>query len=230
LSADLGLLFLSVHSELKPRTPPPDISAEFFPYAGLTHTVRFRNNRLLIRISDVLWDAPEAILRSLAVLLLSRIFRQKADPFHLGRYRFYTLTDDIRERAREARRIRGRKPVHAVEHGHFHDLGTSFDRVNQEYFSARLEKPSLSWSRRRSRHILGRYDASHNTITISRVLDREAVPHWVVDYVMYHELLHARHQNRVEKHRLLSHTREFRLEESLFREYDRAKQWLRDHI
>jgi hypothetical protein len=227
---DLDSVFLSAHSELRPRTPAPIISAEFYPFAGLNHTARYRDNRLLIRVSDVLQDAPGWVLHSLAIILLSRVYRRKADPLHLGRYRLFTLSSHIQLRAREARRTRGRQPMRGVTQGCHHNLDASFDRMNAEYFSACLERPALSWSRRKSRYTLGRYDSSHHAIYISRVLDQSHVPEFVVDYVMYHEMLHARHHTRLQRDRLIAHTREFREEESLFRDLDRARLWLRAHI
>ena len=52
-------IFQKAHLLLKPRTPLPEMRVEFFPFAGLTHTARLRENRLLIRVSDLLADAPE---------------------------------------------------------------------------------------------------------------------------------------------------------------------------
>jgi hypothetical protein len=140
------------------------------------------------------------------------------------------LTPDIQARAREARRTRGRRPRMRVARGDFHDLEASFERISAVYFSSSIERIPLSWSRQRSRYTLGRYDASHHVVYISRILDQAGVPDYVLDYVMYHELLHARHHTQVKKNRLITHTREFRQEESRFRDYTRAREWLRRHI
>ena len=40
--------------------------------------------------------------------------------------------------------------------------------------------------------MLGHYDPSHNAIVLSRLLDRPAVAHLAVEYVMFHEMLHLR--------------------------------------
>ncbi len=52
------------------------MQVEFFPFAGLTHTARLRENRLLIRVSDLLADAPESVLQSLSLILLAKIYRR----------------------------------------------------------------------------------------------------------------------------------------------------------
>ena len=44
--------------------------------------------------------------------------------------------------------------------------------------------------------MLGHYDPSHNAIVISRILDAAAVPRLVVEYVMFHEMLHLRIPDR----------------------------------
>lgn len=227
---DLDPVFLAAHKELKPRTPAPEISAEFFPFAGLNHTARYRQNRLLVRVSDLLQDAPPQILHSLALILLARVYRKRVDPSHHDRYRLFTLSAEIQERARAARCERGRIPRPAEPQGKHYDLEFCFDRLNREYFGGSLERPRLSWSVRRSRYTLGRYDATHHAICISRIFDSSAVPEYVLEYVMYHEMLHIKHRSRLEKSRMIAHTGEFRREERGFRFFGQAKDWLKARV
>src|SRR5688572_25632339 len=144
-------IFQRAHLQLKPRTPLPEIQVEFFPFAGLTHTARLRDGRLLIRVSDLLSDAPEHVLGALALILLAKVYRRQVDASHHALYRAFILESDIQQRARAARTLRGRGPGPAVPKGRWQDLVTSFDRVNREYFEDKLERPRLAWSRTRSR-------------------------------------------------------------------------------
>ncbi len=63
-------------------------------------------------------------------------------------------------------------------------------------------------------------------IVINRQLDRETVPHFVVEYVMYHEMLHVKHPMRFERCRRKSHSPEFRREEKKYADYGRAMKFL----
>lgn len=53
------------------------------------------------------------------------------------------------------------------------------------------------------------------------------MPHYVVAYVLYHEMLHQKHPIRVARCRLQSHSRQFREEEKRFGDYDRALSFLK---
>jgi len=200
---------------------------EFFPFAGLTHTARLRENRLLIRVSDLLADAPEEVLRSLALILLAKIYRRRIDANHHALYRAFILNSEMQKRARTARTTRGRGPRPAIAKGRWQDLNRNFDRVNAEYFEGKLERPRLAWSATRSRRILGRYDATHHTVFISLFFDSAVVPDFVLDYILYHELLHIRHPSRARDCRSINHTPEFRADERKFKSYKNATEWIR---
>jgi predicted metal-dependent hydrolase len=224
---DLQLIFATAHRELRPRTPLPEIKIEFFPFAGLNHTVRLHENRLMIRLSDIFTDAPHDVYRSLALILLAKLYRKTVDNTHHRTYRTFILTDDIQERARVARTQRCRQARARGARGKHVDLELLFDRLNEEYFGRSLDKPRLSWSVKRSRRVLGRYDATHNMIFISRLFDAPGIPSCVVAYVLFHEMLHIKYRSRVRDSRLMVHTPEFKAEEKKFREFEDAKRWLK---
>jgi hypothetical protein len=223
----LEVIFRTAHLQLKPRTPVPEMRAEFFPFAGLTHTARFRQDLLLIRVSDLLEDAPQQVLQALALILLAKLYRRSVGEEHHTTYRGFILRSEMQERARVARTARGRRPRPAVPQGRWQNLAANFDRLNALYFGGRLDRPRLAWSESRSRRILGRYDATHNTIFISLLFDSPRIPDFVLDYVLYHEMLHVRHPSRASNCRLISHTPEFRAEERRFKDYQKATEWIR---
>jgi len=220
-------IFRAAHLQLKPRTPIPEMTVEYFPFAGLTHTARFRDKRLMIRVSDLFNDAPPQVLQALALILLAKVYRRKLEGSHHETYRGFILGSAMQERARTARVTRGRGPRRAVPEGRWQNLQLNFDRVNAAYFDGKLERPRLAWSSTRSRRILGRYDATHHTIVISLVFDSPRIPDFVLDYVVYHETLHIQHPSRARNCRLVTHTPEFRVEERRFKDYERATAWLR---
>jgi hypothetical protein len=91
-------------------------------------------------------------------------------------------------------------------------LEESFDRVNSKYFAGMMERPSLRWGSN-SFSKLGSYEYGSNTITISLVLQDEAL---LLDYVMYHEMLHKKHKFHTTSGRSYHHTKLFREKERAF--------------
>ena len=227
-SFDLEPIFRAAHADLKPRTPVPPIRVELFPFAGLNHTVRFHEGRLLVRVSDLFNDAPQDVMRSLALILLAKLYRKKVNQAHHESYRTFILRSDVQDRARLARTARGRGPRQTAALGRCVDLDACFDCLNEEYFGGAIDKPRLSWSTKRSRHTLGRYDATHHIIFISRLFDSRTIPPYVLDYIMFHEMLHVKHRSRVHDSRVLVHTPEFKSDERKFAGYRLAKLWLKD--
>src|SRR5215475_10403577 len=128
---DLEAIFEKAHLELRPRTAVPAIRIEFFPFAGLNHTARLHENRLIIRVSDVFTDAPKEIYRSLALILLAKLYRKKIDPSYHQTYRTFVLSDEIQERARIVRNGRCRVARIRGSQGRFVDLNEIFDRLNE---------------------------------------------------------------------------------------------------
>src|SRR5262249_9473773 len=142
-------------------------------------------------------------------------------------YRSFILEDDIQARARVARNGRCRQTRVRGSQGWYLELGAMFDRLNRQYFAGAIPKPRLSWSAKRTRCILGRFDATQNTILISRVFDSPDIPVYVCEYVLYHEMLHVKHQSQIHDARLVVHTPEFRAEEKRFLRFHDAKLWLK---
>ena len=224
---DLESIFKRAHRELRPRTPIPEIKIEFFPFTGLNHTARLHENRLIIRVSDIFTDAPAEIYHSLALILLAKLYRKKIDHSYHRTYRTFILSDRIQERARTVRNDRCRLTRTRGSQGRYVDLNEIFNRLYERYFSNGLPKPRLSWSAKSTRYVLGRFDMISNTIFISRFFDSADVPLAVTEYVMFHEMLHVKHQSEVRDSRLIVHTSEFRTEEKRFAHYEEAKLWLK---
>ena len=220
-------IFATAHRQLRPRSPVPEITIEFFPFAGVNHTARLSDNRLRIRVSDIFTDAPQAVYQSLALILLSKLYRKKIDSAHHRAYRSFILDDHIQARAHAARTGRGRQTRVRGGQGRYIDLDVMFNILNERYFAGTIPKPRLSWSAKRTRYVLGRFDVIHNTIFISRIFDSLDIPVYVCEYVLYHEMLHVKHHSEIRDSRVVVHTHEFRAEEKRFLQYDEAKRWLK---
>jgi len=99
--------------------------------------------------------------------------------------------------------------------------------LNSRFFHGLLARPRMSWSRGRTRRILGHYDPAHNAIVISRVFDHPSVPRYAVEYIVYHEMLHLKHPIKLRGSRRCVHSAEFQVEERLFPEFAAAEQFLK---
>ena len=58
---------------------PPELKIEFFAFANVNNTIRLREGRLLVRLSDLLEGAPEAVVRAIAHILLAKMYRKPID-------------------------------------------------------------------------------------------------------------------------------------------------------
>ncbi len=224
----LGKLFTDAFRQLGRKTSVPEIEVRFYPYANVHHTIRLRNGRIYVRISDIFKNAPLDVHRALAVILVAKLLSKQTPEVHERVYRDFAYTPEILRASDIARRRRGRKIISSAK-GRVYDLNKMFARLNRRHFDNSIEKPTLTWSQRRTRRILGHHDAVHDTIVISKTLDARDVPEWFVEYILYHEMLHIKHPARIISGRRYYHTNAFRADEQRFPHYEAAQDWL-DHI
>ncbi len=214
--------FLAVFRELKPRTPLPPMEIAFYPFAHLNHTIRLRQGRVLVRLSDLLQSAPEPVMEALAQILLRKLYRHPIPEVYNARYRRFIGQRAIVAKVQLIRQIRGRKPQ-AVARGRHFDLEALFEDLNQRFFQGWMARPNLGWAAAVARRNLGHYDPAHNTILISRVFDTAALPRFVLEYVLYHEMLHLRFPVTQRGSRRCVHSAEFRREERRFPRWAEAE-------
>ena len=223
-----GLLeiFQDTYQELRPGSSTPDLKIEFFAFANINNTIRLRNGKLLVRLSDLLEGAPDGVLRAIAHILLAKMYRQPIDRGQAARYRKYVASHDIVRKAHLVRQMRGRKLLRPAR-GHFYDLDAIFEKLNLRFFHGLMARPRMSWSQSKTRRILGHYDPAHNAIIISRIFDHFAMPPFVVEYIVYHEMLHLKHPVKLRGSRRCVHSAEFQAEEKLFPHMAEANTFLK---
>src|SRR6516164_4791369 len=108
------------------------------------------------------------------------------------------------------------RPASLRATGRHFDLTLMFDALNAQFFAGRLPKPYLGRSTCNFRRQFGSYDPGPNQILLNKRMDRPEIPQYVVEYVLYHEMLHVKHPTRKSGCTLVSHSAEFRAEEKLF--------------
>jgi predicted metal-dependent hydrolase len=219
-------IFAAEFRRLRPRAGMPEFSVRYYPFTGINTTIRLRNDKALVRLSDMLEGAPETVTRAIAHILLAKLYRKLIEPAQADRYRRYIASEGVARRAEQVRRSRGRKNVLSSK-GRYYDLEEVFDDLNRRFFQGLMGRPVLSWSAHSARRMLGHYDAAHNTIVVSRVFDRAETPRCAIEYLVFHEMLHLRHPVKVRGGRRCVHSREFQREERTFPELKQAKEFLK---
>ncbi|MGM5488043.1 MAG: SprT-like domain-containing protein [Nanobdellota archaeon] len=146
------------------------------------------------------WEAVDPEIRTgLYQELLAKLFKLKTDTRLMQLYRIFVHHMHI-----AADRIDSDP-----------SLVESFQRVTEKYGFA-VDMPNLVFGKK-SKRTLGSYNFHSDTLTISSLLSE--APEQLLDYVMYHEVLHKvlkfDHRKRNARH----HTAEFRRLESQFEDH-----------
>lgn len=209
--------------------PMPEIEVCFYPYIGINHTIRVRNGKIFVRIAEICREMPFEGQKALAYILIAKILRKKVSAKARKVYSAFIKTQEIREQATENKRTRGRKIITSAK-GEVYDLDEIFDDINEIYFRDAIPKPVLSWSSGQTFRILGHHDSTHQAIIISKSLDDRKVPPFVVEYVVYHEMLHIFHPVEIKNGRRVIHSPEFKRNEQKFQYFEEAEKWIERNV
>jgi len=207
---------------------PHPVDVVFTDNASTMISFKQRLGRLEMRLHRMFRHADDALLGSLARFVASRDRRASRV---LDRF-----IAEHRGEIRAAKR-RSRKPGRTA--GEHHDLQAVIDSVGGEYFGGQVDA-RISWGRRTSKRksrrgrtrsrALATYSYDTRTIRVSPVLDSPDVPRYVLEWIVYHELLH--HVLPVERTsgRSRYHTSRFKALERAFKRYDEAKTWEEENL
>jgi hypothetical protein len=184
-----------------------------------------RSGQIFVRISDLLYEAPATRHEALASILMAKLFKRRVPKQATETYQTFVRQPQTMQKTQDQRRTRGRKIV-TTARGQVYDLNEIFAELNQVYFQNKLSKPTLTWSHRKTFRVFGHHDALHQTIVISRTLDDRRVPRLVIEFVLYHELLHIVHPVKNIDGRRQIHSRVFKRDEQKFSRFEEAENWL----
>lgn len=187
--------------------------AELFPGKEFRHTDvlnysgRFRGfnaNARLNRFTNVLtfnlsknWrGVDEQIKIGLLQNLMLRLFKKKGKTVNMDLYHNFIRNVHI-----------------AVPKTKSHPLlEQSFTRINRLFFAGMIDRPNLV-AGKDSKRSLGNYDYGTDTITISSLLLNHVD---LLDYVMYHEILHKKNKFKSKNGRTFHHTNRFKQQEKAY--------------
>ena len=114
-----------------------EINVEYYSYIGINHTIRLRNHKIFVRISDIFVDAPAEVHNALALILVSKILRRKIPASANEIYSAYAAGEEIRAQALENKKQKGRKIITSAQ-GEVYDLEEIFRQLtgkNQQAYN-----------------------------------------------------------------------------------------------
>ncbi len=180
-----------------------------------------RNNRHEIRIHHMFVGCDDLTVSALAQLAKSN-------------------NDESREVIRayiDANRTQIRIETDTDSHisdGQHHDLQAILNKTRKDLIAAHgsilnhLADITITWGRngRGTRSIrFGSFDFDQRLIRMHPVLDQDWIPDYFVEFIVYHELIHAVHPPRNIANRRSIHTPEFRAMEEQFPLFHKALAW-----
>jgi hypothetical protein len=183
------------------------------------------NTGYQIRLHHMFHDAPDAVWHALVVYI------RHAD--EAARHILRTYIQHQRHRIRDTIQHRQRRHVLQPK-GQYFDLEAIYHGLNQRYLDNRIEA-SITWARRppkrpRTSIRFGSYHATDRLIRIHRLLDQSFVPPYVVENVVFHEMLHELIPRQFINGRWRVHPPAFRQAEQRFPYHQQAEQWQQQNL
>lgn len=211
----------SLRSKFPARLRSLPVEVRYYNLPGLYRS-QVVDGRLLLVVNEAFIEAPPYVMENMIWAVLLPRQRKKAPLAEVRQYantqKFIELAQKINNSALES--------GNEFSRGRYHDLKASYERVNRLYFKNQMGIPRLVWGQRLSRRKLGHYQPTTDTLQVSPTLDNPDVPAFVVDFIVYHELLHKQLGARVAAGRYYSHTPEFKQAERRFQRYQQAQDFL----
>lgn len=167
---------------------------KFNPYNA---NVKYSKNNFQFNLSKKWRKISQEIQIGLIQQLLLKIFKEKKKTTNIDLYNLFMKNVHI--------------SIPKDKTDEF--LEESFNRINEKYFFGMIERPNLIWGNFSVRK-LGHYEYGSDTISISTIFKNSDLD--ILDYVMYHEMLHKKHKFHNKNGRNHHHTKEFKEKEKQF--------------
>lgn len=177
----------------------------------------------VVRLHGLFLEAPAEVWQALVAYL------RHTGPQAARTIRAYIRQQQHRVTPPPAARTSALQPC-----GQYFDLEAMYRDLNQRYFIERVQA-EITWSRRplqrqRTSMRFGSYHERDRLIRVHRLLDQPFVPRYVVENVVFHEMLHQLIPRQLRNGRWSIHPPEFRQQERRFEYYQQAEQWQRLHL
>ena len=185
--------------ELFPDRDIPKIEVVYSSRLGAYNSnVRYTSHSLTFNLSSEWRDVDDSIQKGLTQSLMMRVYKSSKKKTN-----YTDLYDSFMRHLHRSVPKTKSDPA----------LLSSFERVNTKLLYGQMEKPNLVWGGYTKR-VLGNYNYHTDTIRISSYF--MDAPLELLDYIMYHELLHKQIKFTTSGGRSLHHSRTFRRKEKEF--------------
>ncbi len=174
------------------------------------------------KVSDYLMDAGEDVIQGLAHALFLRIVKGRKDPYPEPMKDWMTSAEFVAQK--QPVYIRRSRNLTRSPAGKHRNLMDSVERLIEQGMVEKEEGMFISWTRSRNLRRVGYCSVLMKVIAISSVFDDPEIPEYVLDYVVYHEMLHLHNGLDPDSPK---HGPEFRAQERLFPRWEEAEAWLR---
>ncbi|MBP5203699.1 MAG: M48 family metallopeptidase [Candidatus Methanomethylophilaceae archaeon] len=191
------------------------VDVEFARMSGSLCRYSTDGNHVTMIMADYLEDAPPDVIED----YLRYVFSKRSGPPR--RFIEHISSEGFISSQRPRFLARSRRFTLSTE-GEHRSLADSLERLIEMGMLSREDSEGvyLTWSRHPSVSVLGTCHSMFRVISVSNALDTDALPEDCLDFVLYHEFLHARQGARIG---MRKHDAEFRREERAFPGYERIK-------
>jgi len=194
------------------------------PHAHLHYSYAIRDGCMNIELSDYLDDAPDHVIRDTCKAVVSWAVRGK-----------YNTPKSLMDLIHSEKFIVGKRPLYLErsrtvtmdQQGRCKNLLDSVERLrdNGLICDDDIRNSFFSWVDHMSKYKFGQCNQLFRVVTVNPVLDSDEVPDYVLDFVIYHEILHLR-QDPTKNRR--PHNSQFKCWERQFPLYDDAERYLKN--
>ena len=205
----------SLRSYLEKKTHRP-VSLVITDNATSMLSIREKGGSVLVRLHRIFLAAGREVLDELSDYIKGKKRKTPLIRSHINSNRH---------------QLREKKPrkVHIRTEGKHSDLLEIFHSLNKQYFDGCVSA-AITWGARgprRSarRRTLGSYTAENSMIRINPILDSRSVPRYFLEFIVYHEMLHAHIGIGENAGRRVIHSGEFKMREQEFKDYEKAITW-----
>ncbi|NLI73343.1 MAG: M48 family metallopeptidase [Euryarchaeota archaeon] len=200
-----------------------DIVARFAPYKEFKNTWKYSNKSIQFNISDYMKGASYEVLEDLAISLYSKLSENSRKTIYTPTLLSWLKSKEFIEQ-NQALYLHRSRNLSLDHQGEVYDLQDAYISLKDQGFVDDCPDAVLNWTIRNNRRRVGYCSILMQVVAISSILDSIAVPPYVSEYVLYHELLHLQDGFRPDRR---YHNPDFRRRERLYPHWKESEEWLR---
>ena len=192
--------------------------------AHINYAYRIKGQGIQIELSDYLEEAPDNVLRDVCRSIVQwSLGRRFSAPQSLSDY-IHSDSFIVSNRPKYLRRSRS---FLMSQQGRNKNLIDSVERLmyNDLVYDDDIRNSYFTWATHMAKYRFGQCNQTFRVVSVNPILDSDDIPDHVLDYVVYHEILHLR-QDMSKKHR--PHNAQFKSWEHMFPGYEEANRYLRN--